>query len=226
MIKDNVKKEFGRRSSTYGEYNHLQKEIASYLVSKIKNSPEKILDLGAGQGEVLSFINWEFEKYVAADFAKEMRDKHPKEKNIEVLDINFNQPFADRLDNFDLVISSSSLQWAKDLEFTLNEVKKLTGSIAFAVFTDKTFKKIRDITKRETFLKPAPFVIQEVEKLFNVTSEIKEYTLQFNSKRELFNYIKKSGVSGGTKTLSYKETKDLIERYPDQTLEAQAVFFY
>lgn len=40
----------------------------------------------------------------------------------------------------------------------------------------------------------------------------------------MFKYIKKSGVSGGEKQLSYKETKQLMHTYPLSYLEFEVLF--
>jgi malonyl-CoA O-methyltransferase len=40
----------------------------------------------------------------------------------------------------------------------------------------------------------------------------------------MFRYIKKSGVSGGEKQLSYKETRHLMETYPLDYLEFEVLF--
>ena len=50
------------------------------------------------------------------------------------------------------------------------------------------------------------------------------YTLEFDSTREMFKYIKKSGVSGGEKKLSYKQTRYLMETYPLDYLEFEVLF--
>ncbi len=223
---DLVQKEFSRRSDTYRKYNFLQKDIAKFLLSFIGDTPKHILDLGAGQGEVYSLIDWEFDRFTAVEFAPNMIERHPINPKVTIKDLDFNKPFAKDLDRFDIVISSSSLQWAKDLDFTLKEIAQLTDRVAFSIFTDNTFKTIRDLTKVSTFLRSSEEIITTVSKYFNVTSEVKNYTLKFNTKKELFEYIKKSGVSGGEKKLSYRQTKDLINSYPKLELEAEVVFLH
>ena len=42
----------------------------------------------------------------------------------------------------------------------------------------------------------------------------------------MFRYIKKSGVSGARKVLSYKESKKLLNEYPVNYLEFEVVFIY
>jgi malonyl-CoA O-methyltransferase len=40
----------------------------------------------------------------------------------------------------------------------------------------------------------------------------------------MLNYIKKSGVSGGEKKLTYKQVKNLIKNYPLDYLEFEVLF--
>ena len=63
-----------------------------------------------------------------------------------------------------------------------------------------------------------------IEKYYRATFELKKYKLHFESVREMFNYIKKSGVSGGEKQLTYKQTKQLMKSYPLDYLEFEVLF--
>lgn len=220
-----MQKEFNRRTNSYKDYNFLQKRIAKELVSQISSKPKKILDLGAGDGEVYKNISWNVENFIGIEFAQNMRESHPKAPHIEVLDLDFNQKdFLKNLQQQDLIISSSSLQWSQDLEETLKNIKTKTENIAFAIFTDGTFKTLREVANIPTHLKPSDEIQRLIEKYFQCNSEVKHYTLEFQSKKELFTYIKKSGVSGGKQKLSFRETKDLINNYPTLSLEAEVIF--
>jgi malonyl-CoA O-methyltransferase len=50
------------------------------------------------------------------------------------------------------------------------------------------------------------------------------YRLAFDSVREMFRYIKRSGVSGNRNLLKYKEMKSLMQNYPLDYLEFEVVF--
>jgi aminopeptidase N len=58
----------------------------------------------------------------------------------------------------------------------------------------------------------------------DATFELKEYRLYFETVREMFNYIKKSGVSGGDQQLTYTQTKQLMKQYPLDYLEFEVLF--
>jgi len=63
-----------------------------------------------------------------------------------------------------------------------------------------------------------------LDALFEYEMEIEEYRLSFESVHEMLTYIKNSGVSGGTKQLSYKKMKKLILTYPLDYLEFEVIF--
>jgi malonyl-CoA O-methyltransferase len=51
-----------------------------------------------------------------------------------------------------------------------------------------------------------------------------QYKLEFDSVREMFRYIKRSGVSGNRNLLGFKEMKKLMNEYPLNYLEFEVVF--
>ena len=60
-------------------------------------------------------------------------------------------------------------------------------------------------------------------KFFNCEFETILYKLEFDNKKDLFDYIKKSGVSG-EKSLSYSDSKKLYKDYPYNYLEFEVIF--
>jgi malonyl-CoA O-methyltransferase len=52
------------------------------------------------------------------------------------------------------------------------------------------------------------------------------YRLKFEDNLSKFRYIKNSGVSGGERKLSFKDTKRLIENYPHKYLEFEVMFVW
>jgi len=223
-------KEFSRQSSNYEKSNIIQKQVASHLLSKIRNCPKKILDLGCGTGDINKKINWKYDKFIGVDSAKGMCEKHPKSRYISVLNRDFEDlAFQKEIFSnapFDLVISSSAMQWAKDIEGLIKFTSTLTKNIAFSIFTCKTFEDIYSISGLKTFLPEAQELINISKKYFDIQYEIKTYRLEFEDNISKFRYIKRSGVSGGEKKLTITETKKLIEEYPHNYLEFEVVFIY
>jgi malonyl-CoA O-methyltransferase len=73
-------------------------------------------------------------------------------------------------------------------------------------------------------LRSSDEVIAIAEKYLNAQFEVLHTSLEFDSVREMFRYIKRSGVSGGRRVLDFAQTKRLMEAYPLNYLEFEIVF--
>lgn len=227
MIAKHIK-EFSKNAYRYDDYTALQQEIAHYLVSHITNSPQSILDLGCGSGAVFKNITWQIERFTGIDSAPTMCERHPVGENIEILCEDFESPtLLTRLKPpYDLLISSSALQWANDIEALMAQMSFTCKEGAFAIFTDKTFATIYEMSHLPTFLPNAKSLVTLFENHFTCKYEIKTYRLFFDDNLSKFRYIKKSGVSGGEKRLSVAQTKALIQNYPHEYLEFEVLFVW
>ena len=67
-----------------------------------------------------------------------------------------------------------------------------------------------------------PYIISHL-KLASILTRW-NYKLEFDSVRDMFKYIKQSGVSGSRSVLDYKQTKKLMNEYPVSYLEFEVVF--
>jgi len=127
---------------------------------------------------------------------------------------------------FDLVISSSALQWASDIEALIANISLTCKEGAFAIFTDKTFEAIYHVSGLSSFLPNAQALRVLFENYFTCKYEIKTYRLFFDDSLSAFRYIKKSGVSGGKRRLNVAQTKALIQNYPHDYLEFEVLFIW
>lgn len=218
-------KEFSKNAHSYNAYTALQQEIANYLVSHIDSQPQNILDLGCGSGAVFKQISWPFEHFLGVDSAVKMCELHPKRENVKVVCERFeSQALFEK--NYDLIISSSALQWANDIESLIHKIAFTCKEGAFAIFTDKTFETIYEMSGLKRFLPNAQALTLLFETLFTCKVEIKTFRLYFEDNLSKFRYIKKSGVSGGEKRLSVAQTKALIQNYPHTYLEFEVLFVW
>ncbi len=219
-------REFDRHAKTYEKYKIIQTKVASYLVSKIEKKGKNILDLGAGSGEVYKAIDWEFERFWAMDMSQKMLDLHPDEK-VEKILCSFDDEKCMknlRLLPIDLVISSSALQWSQNLSHTLVNIAQISDNVAFAIFTSSTFASIHQMLGISSPLPSKEEIVRQISSCFMVNLETKQYRLFFPNKKELFRYIKKSGVSSGHKRASISKLRNLIQNYPFNYLEFEVVF--
>jgi len=227
----NVIQEFSRFAHEYDTYNVIQSEVAKSLVEQLSSSYyATLVDIGCGSGEVYKNIkksNCYFDHFIALDSSQEMLEIHPSSKKIEKIctDFNSRKTFENlSLDHHSLILSSSALQWSKDLDFTLSEIAKKSSHAYFAIFTSNTFKTLHKTAQIASPIYSESILKDTIEKYYHATFELKEYRLYFDTVREMFNYIKRSGVSGGEKKLTYNQTKQLMKTYPLDYLEFEVLF--
>lgn len=222
-----IEKEFSRFAGDYGKYNLIQTQVAQKLVEDLRHQPKNILDLGCGSGTLFNKIDFAYDKYLGVDFSQKMLDLHPKSEKIECRlgDFNDDKLFEELVkEKYEHVFSASSLQWAQNLDATLYQISQLNAPVSLAIFTSNTFKTLLETAGIGSPLRSADEVIYLINQYFHCEIELVSYELSFEKVQDIFNYIKKSGVSGGRNALSYKQMKNLMREYPSKTLEFEVLF--
>jgi malonyl-CoA O-methyltransferase len=224
-----VSSEFSKHAKHYDSYSVIQNKVIKRLLKKIKYKPKNILDLGCGNGALYKSIEFNYKHFTGVDFAPGMLELHPKAKNCECIYGDFNDKtlFENLLTyRYDYIFSASALQWAQNLDMVFQNIKSLNAPVSLAIFTKNTFKTINKTAGLTPILRSAKEIDELQKKYFDADFEVVEYKLEFESTRDMFKYIKKSGVSASRKVLSYKETKKLMKEYPINYLEFEVVFIY
>ena len=222
-----VQEQFSKHANEYNSNNIIQQIVSKALVRDIVGKPQRILELGCGSGQVFKNINFDFEYYKAIDFSKEMCDIHPKHKKLELVCLNFDtEEFHKNLENekYDLILSSSALQWSKDLSKILQSLSKVSDTINMVLFTSNTFKTIFELSNTISPILDLKEIKNNFDKFYTCEYEVLNYKLEFENKKDLFNYIKNSGVSGNQNTLSFEKAKHLYKNYNLGYLEFEVVF--
>ncbi len=227
-----VTKEFSRFAHQYDQHNEIQTQVARKLVDKVPDKHySSILDIGSGSGEVYKNLikrHISFDSFTAFDSSEAMLSLHPEAVKNKKICGDFNAADFNEIlkgETYDLMLSSSALQWSNDLDFTLGKLSVLSPVLYAAVFTSNTFRTLHKTGKISSPIYSAVEVERSIQKHYaTVHSEIHSYTLYFDSVREMFRYIKKSGVSSGEKKLSLKKTKALMNNYPLDHLEFEVLF--
>ncbi|MCX6060848.1 MAG: methyltransferase domain-containing protein [Campylobacterales bacterium] len=222
-----IHEEFSRYASVYGESNLIQVKVAQKLIANTLTKPKRILDLGCGSGALYSLMDWECERFVGVDFSQEMLNHHPKSSNLELLLGDFNTPSLFKnlcSETFERIYSASALQWSEDLNAVFQAISGLKSPVSLAIFTSGTFKTLYETAGLLPILKSSEEITEIANLHFNAEYEIVRYVLEFDSVREMFRYIKRSGVSGGRRVLDFAQTKRLMETYPLAYLEFEVVF--
>lgn len=122
MSANRIRHSFNKMSHSYAKNCALQNEVAKVLVEFCDDflcDSHKIIDLGAGSGNIAkNLCDKQIDFFLAIDNAPNMLTLHPQNlphiARIKRLCCDFED--YDFSDECDLVLSSSALQWAKDLD--------------------------------------------------------------------------------------------------------------
>ncbi|SFV90431.1 putative methyl transferase [hydrothermal vent metagenome] len=221
-----IQKEFSRNAKAYNRVNIIQQKVLQSLVAKIDDAPKSVLDIGCGNGGIYHAIDWELEHFTGVDFAEGMLALHPKAAHISLIESDFNDPVLfKRLaqTHYDRIISASALQWANDLDSVLANIAALHAPVSLAIFTANTFRTLYQTANLPPLLRSKEETVSLLKKHFCGEIEVLEYTLTFSSVREMFRYMKQSGVGAGRNVLGYKAMKQLMQTYPLDYLEYEIV---
>ncbi len=224
-----ISSEFSKHAQHYGSYNVIQNKVIKKLLKTLNFKPQNILDLGCGSGALCRAIDWEYEHFTGVDFAPGMLELHPKAPNCECIYGDFNdKTLFDTLAtySYDFIFSASALQWADDLDMVFKNIKNLNTPISLAIFSANTFKTLNETASLKPLLRSADEINKLQKKYFDGELEVVNYRLEFATTREMFRYIKNSGVSGSRKVLDYKQTIKLMKEYPLNYLEFEVVFIH
>ncbi len=224
-----ISTEFSNHALEYNSYNVIQNSVIKKLLNDVVSEPQQILDLGCGSGAVVQAIEWKYRHFTGVDFAPGMLELHPKSKKVEAIYGDFNDAtLFDTLQtyDFDHIFSASALQWAESLEGVFKSIALLNTPVSLAIFTAGTFKTLNETAGLKPLLRNKEEIQRLSELYFDAKYEVVSYKLEFESVREMFRYIKGSGVSGSRNLLSFKDMKRLMKEYPLNYLEFEVAFIY
>jgi malonyl-CoA O-methyltransferase len=227
MIKNQVQEQFSKHANEYNHNNIIQQIVSKALVRELEFQPKRILELGCGSGQVFRNINFSYDYYKALDFSQEMCDIHPKASNLDIVCLDFDSDeFHDNIkgEKYDIVLSSSALQWSKDLSKIIKSLSLVSNTINMVLFTSNTFKTIFELSKTDSPILDLDTIKKACNSSYTCEYEVLNYKLEFDNKKDLFSYIKNSGVSGSNNSLSFKKAKYLYKNYTLNYLEFEVVF--
>jgi malonyl-CoA O-methyltransferase len=149
-----VRARFNRAHRSYDQYAVVQQEAGRRLSERfdlLKLEPKRILDLGAGTGQMTRALQARYPKatVIALDLAEEMLGTVPKAgrwiKRRRVVCADMHRlPFAGA--SFDIVISNFAIQWSHDLGLLLAEVARVLtpgGVLSFTTLGPDSLQECR-----------------------------------------------------------------------------------
>ncbi|HWI40253.1 MAG TPA: methyltransferase domain-containing protein [Verrucomicrobiae bacterium] len=152
LDRSRVRSSFDRGAAAYERHAEVQRRVVGRLLADLSGfpNPRRVLDVGSGTGMLLQGIRRMFPGTLAVgvDLAHGMNRKAYEALGGETLLVTADAerlPFADR--SFDLVVSSSALQWLETLEAAFTEVRRVLadgGRFLFAMFGEGTLMELQD----------------------------------------------------------------------------------
>jgi len=145
---------FHRHAEDYDQYASVQKrvmrELDRMLASQLASNPTKVLDIGCGTGAMLAALSRRYPEssLFGLDLAFNMaqRSLHRFAGKAQTVNADAEQlPFKDQ--TFELVVSASTFQWIKSLDFCFKEcqrVLKAGGVLCAAFFGDRTLWELQE----------------------------------------------------------------------------------
>jgi malonyl-CoA O-methyltransferase len=221
-----VRRAFSLNAADYNKVNIIQSRVARHIVAKLTDKPQRIIDIGCGRGGIYEALPYTPQHFVGIDFAEGMLALHPKGTNITLLQRDFNDP--DALNGLELyapqrIVSASALQWARDLDSVLKHIAALHIPVTLAIFTSGTFRTLYACADLPPLIRTHEETTMLLQRHFDVKLETLRYTLHFKNVREMFRYMKRSGVGASRNILDYKAMKRLMHIYPHDYLEYEII---
>ncbi len=212
LDKNIIKSKFRKSIKTYSDNAPVQLYMAHKLAKYVTKDYKNILEIGSYSGfltkEIIKKVN--FENYLALDIV----DSYEYIKNLSPK-IKFTVADIEQIElkeKYDLIISSSSLQWCNNLKAVIKKLKSYLspeGHIMIAIFGKKNLYEIK-----EAFGISLDYPdISDIKQLFCdnaiIFEEIK--TLEFSSSHELLRHLKYTGVNSFKNKLTYSQIKEKMK---------------
>lgn len=226
MSTDRVAREFSRYATHYTHLASLQMTIARRLIAPFATPYRRILDLGAGSGALRKAWGHPFERFVAVDLAEGMCHLHPQDPQTITIVGDFDNPACWQriapLGPFDLILSSSALQWSRDPVSLTKRIANEAPAYGIALFIEGTF---RTLHQQAGISHPLPAFAPLIEVAHQAAWERESYLVKFANGRELLSYIKRSGLNGRGNVLSARDALRLCQKLDDHpVLEFEVLY--
>ncbi|MGL5617059.1 MAG: malonyl-ACP O-methyltransferase BioC [Sarcina sp.] len=238
-LKSRISGNFSKAAKSYDENAKVQQKIINNLIEKIKdNQYLSILEIGCGTGTLTKLLleNFKEANITAVDISSGMIER-AKEK-IQSDKVTFILGDVEQLEleeSYDLIISTSTFQWIKDLDSLIIKLKFLLneqGTLAFSTFLKGTFKEL-DYAINRAFEKnsvnekqqrnylTAERIKEIINKNFTTKKQLefieKEYKEYFPKALDFFKSIKAVGANNSEvqKYINPKIMRDIVKIYDE-----------
>ena len=206
-----IKEKFTKNISTYSYNAIVQEEIANRLADFCKGKHDNILEIGSYTGLLTKKLikKVEFKNYTAIDIINSFDYIKNLNRNIKFILGDIEK--LELTEKYDLIASSSSLQWCNDFYKVIKKLKNHLnpcGRLIISVFGKKNLYQIK-----EAFGVSLDYPdIKEIKKILPNAKIFEETkTLQFNTTREVLRHMKNTGVNSFKNTYTYSQIKEKMK---------------
>lgn len=214
---------FDIQAKTYHHQAIAQKIFIQKLISKLpKSAYRSIAELGCGGGELfleLQKNKVEFERYLACDSSKAMLERFECE-GVELFCQDFDEFLLSVGQDFDLICSSSALQWSNHLSHTLSLIAQRAKSVALSVLSASSLGSLHTFLGTTSPLLEGEEIVGLFEEFFVGEIYRSRVELEFATPQECLEHLKKSGVLGGG-ILSFTQAKKMLNF--DRKIEYESI---
>lgn len=158
--RNRVGRSFHRQAAEYDQHASVQKRVVNRLISLVKNhvtaAPSAILDVGCGTGQLLVSLREQFpqSRLYGLDLAYNMTHCASERLGADAQFVNADAEFLPfRKGAFDLLVSTSTLQWLENLDMFFQQARRVTranGLLCIAFFGGSTLCELRDCYREVT----------------------------------------------------------------------------
>lgn len=214
---------FNKEFQHYDNNAIVQKKVAEKLLSYIPKNKiyNKVLELGCGTG----IFTKNFIKKIKFNelFLNDFFDTKLYFEKIKYRDFFVGDMSTLKLDNYDLIVSSSAFQWIDELEIFIKKLSLSSKNLAFSIYIKDNLKEINDHFGISLNYFSVEEIYNILKKFFkNVTFYEESYTLNFSTPLDALKHLKQTGVTGFSSPTSYK----LIKSYSSKSLTYKVGYFY
>ncbi len=221
---------FGKMAKSYARHAQAQQRIAARLLQECASQHyARVLDLGCGQGSVLSalpFFNICANEFVGVDRALEMLQEHPR----ACLGVDRVRLICQNFEDWDilpctLLISASALQWAQDLDALCAKLARHCAHIALAIHTSGSLQEVHAFLGTRSPLRGCQEVLSILKARFadfKTRLWVERFQQSFDARAPFLAQLKYTGLLGGG--LDFKRAKALRFEIPYESLSYEVVF--
>lgn len=229
LDKSLIKNKFSKSINSYDDNAFVQKSMAKYLVSKLKNTKyENVLEIGSYTGILTKLVvsSIKFESYTALDLIDSFSYIRDLSSKIHFVRCDFDEYYSEN--KFDLIVSNASLQWTQDFKKMSDKIKSMlkeNGSYVISVFGCQNLFEIK-----EAF--GIGLNYPQIDSLISIfcgaeiTSCIQK--VKFKNSLDVLKHLKYTGVNSvSSKRFSYLEIKrglEIIEKKFNNTLTYNPIY--